>query len=120
MSRLSAARLSSLPLGLALAVCAARAQRQPSVPAPSPADKHTLTPMPTPKIPPGALELVKLESDFEDAVAKGGGKAFASWFAEDAVTLNNGQPAVEGQRAIAAQANWDPKKIGRASCRERV
>jgi ketosteroid isomerase-like protein len=65
--------------------------------------------MPTPTIPPGALELVKLEGDFANAVAKGGGKAFASWFADDAVTLNNGQPAVLGQRAIAAQANWDPK-----------
>jgi ketosteroid isomerase-like protein len=55
------------------------------------------------------VELVKLEGDFENAVAKGGGKAFASWFADDAVTLNNGQPAVRGQRAIAAQATWDPK-----------
>jgi ketosteroid isomerase-like protein len=25
------------------------------------------------------------------------------------VTLNNGQPAVQGQRAIAGQATWDPK-----------
>ena len=52
---------------------------------------------------------MKLEGDFENAVAKGGGKAFASWFADDAVTLNNGQPAVQGQLAIAGQANWDPK-----------
>jgi ketosteroid isomerase-like protein len=110
MSCLSAFRLSSLPLGLALLVCTAGAQ-QPSMPAPTPAapGQHVLIPMPTPTIPPGALELVKLEGDFANAVAKGGGKAFASWFAEDAVTLNNGQPAVLGQRAIAAQANWDPK-----------
>lgn len=110
MSRLSAAWLSSLSLCLALSVRAAGAQ-QPSVPAPSPAapDKHTLIPMQTPAISPGALELVKLEGDFENAVSKGGGKAFASWFADDAVTLNNGQPAVQGQPAIAAQANWDPK-----------
>lgn len=81
------------------------------MPAPTPAGpvKPRLIPMPTPTIPPGALELVKLEGDFENAVAKGGGKAFASWFADDAVTLNNGQPAVLGQRAIAAQADWDPK-----------
>ena len=39
---------------------------------------------------------------------EGGGKAFATWFAEDAVTLNNGKPAVLGRGAIAAQANWDP------------
>lgn len=108
MSRLFATRLSSLPLGLALLVWAAAAQ-QPSVPAPTPADKHTLIPMPMPAVSPGALELMKLEGDFANAVAKGGGKAFASWFADDAVTLNNGQPAVQGQRAIAARANWDPK-----------
>jgi ketosteroid isomerase-like protein len=110
MSRLSAARLFLLPVGFALFVCAAGAQ-QPSMPAPTPTapDKPKLIPMPTPTIPPGALELVKLEGEFESAVAKGGGKAFASWFADDAVTLNNGQPAVQGQPAIAAQANWDPK-----------
>ena len=90
MSRLFAARLGSLPLGFALLASAAVAQ-QPSVPAPAPADKHTLIPMPMPTVPRGALELMKLEGDFENAVAKGGGKAFASWFAEDAVTLNNGQ-----------------------------
>ena len=38
-----------------------------------------------------------------------GGKAFATWFAEDAVTLNNGRPAVQGRGNIAAQATWDPK-----------
>ncbi|HEV2578166.1 MAG TPA: nuclear transport factor 2 family protein [Acidobacteriaceae bacterium] len=108
MSRTFAARLSSLPLGLALLVPAAAAQ-QPSMPAPVPADRHTLIPLPTTKISAGALELMKLEGDFANDVAKGGGKAFASWFADDAVTLNNGQPAVQGQPAIAAQANWDPK-----------
>lgn len=110
MSRLSAARLSLVPLGFALIVCGACAQ-QPSIPAPTPAapDNPKLIPMPMPTIPPGALELMKLEGDFANAVAKGGGKAFASWFADDAVTLNNGRPAVQGQRAIAAQANWDPK-----------
>ena len=108
MSRLFAARLSSLSLGFALLVCAAAAQ-QPSVPAPVPADQHTLIPAPTSTVAPGALELMKLEGDFANAVAKGGGKAFASWFADDAVTLNNGQPAVQGQRAIAEHATWDPK-----------
>lgn len=98
-------------LSFALAVAAAAASAQQSVPAPVPAapDQHTLIPLQTPTISPGAMELVKLEGDFENAVAKGGGKAFASWFADDAVTLNNGQPAVRGQRAIAANATWDPK-----------
>jgi len=111
MSPLStAARIFVSPLGFVLLLCSAAAQ-QPAVPAPVPAapDKHTLIPMQTQGISPEALELVKLEGDFENAVAKGGGKAFASWFADDGVTLNNGQPAVRGQRAIAGQANWDPK-----------
>ena len=81
---------------------------QPAVPA-APSDKHHLTPFTNPTLSPGVLELMRLEGDFEKAVEKGGGKAFASWFAEDGVTLNNGRPAVQGQRAIAAQANWDPK-----------
>lgn len=101
---------SLLPLVLAVSTSAACAQQ--SVPPPTPAgpDQHTLIPFTSePAISPGALELVKLEGDFENAVAKGGGKAFASWFADDGVTLNNGQPAVRGQRAIAAQATWDPK-----------
>jgi len=42
-------------------------------------------------------------------VAAGGGKAFAFWFADDAVSLSNGRPAVLGRGAIAAQADWDPK-----------
>jgi ketosteroid isomerase-like protein len=72
--------------------------------------KHVLIPFKNrPALTPGELELVKLESQFQDAVSKGGGAAFASWFAEDGVTLNNGQPAVLGRQAIAGVANWDPK-----------
>jgi ketosteroid isomerase-like protein len=104
------ALIFALSLGFALVLCPAHAQ-QPSVPPPVPAvpDKHTLVPMPIPAISAGALELVKLEGDFENDVAKGGGKAFASWFADDGVTLNNGKPAVQGRTAIAGQATWDPK-----------
>src|SRR5579875_1695401 len=100
----------TLPLGLSLALtaCASGAQ-QGSVPPPQPTrpDQHTLIPSQNPRLPPGSLELLKLEGDFQNAVAKGGGRAFASWFAEDGVTLNNGQPAVLGQQAIAGQATWD-------------
>ncbi len=56
------------------------------------------------------VELLDLEGRFAEAVAAGGGKAFAEWFADDAVVLNNGKPALLGRGAIAAQANWDPKK----------
>jgi ketosteroid isomerase-like protein len=50
-----------------------------------------------------------LEGRFSQAVTDGGGKAFATWFADDGITLNNGKPAVLGRTAIAAQAQWDPK-----------
>ena len=71
---------------------------------------HLISPLTQPSIPPGVITLLQLDAQFADAVSKGGGPAFASWFAEDAVTLNNGKPAILGHRAIADNANWDPKK----------
>jgi ketosteroid isomerase-like protein len=67
------------------------------------------SPLVQPTLTPGVLLLLELEGKFAQSVAAGGGKAFASWFTDDAVTLNNGKPAVLGIAAIAAQANWDPK-----------
>lgn len=52
---------------------------------------------------------MELDGRFEKSVVEGGGKAFASWFADDAVILSNGKPAVMGHTAIVAQAQWDPK-----------
>jgi ketosteroid isomerase-like protein len=66
-------------------------------------------PLAQPTLSPGVLLLMELEGRFEKAVEAGGGKAFSSWFADDAVTLNNGKPAVLGRAAITAQAQWDPK-----------
>ena len=68
----------------------------------------TYTPLHTTPLSPGVLELLKLEGQFSSAVSEGGGKAFSSWFADDGVTLNNGQPAVLGRSAISSIANWDP------------
>jgi ketosteroid isomerase-like protein len=67
------------------------------------------SPIAQPTLSPGVILLMELEGRFAKAVAEGGGKAFASWFADDAVTLNNGKPAVLGRAAIAAQAQWSPK-----------
>ena len=67
------------------------------------------SPLSQPTLSPGVLTLMELEGRFAQAVATGGGKAFSSWFADDAVTLNNGKPAVLGRASIAAQATWDPK-----------
>jgi ketosteroid isomerase-like protein len=67
------------------------------------------SPLSQPTLSPGVLTLMELEGRFAKAVAGGGGKAFAAWFADDAVTLNNGRPAVLGRASIAAQATWDAK-----------
>jgi len=68
-----------------------------------------VSPVVQPTLTPGQIQLIELEGRFAQETADGGGKAFASWFAEDAVTLSNGQPAVLGRGAIAAAANWNPK-----------
>jgi ketosteroid isomerase-like protein len=73
------------------------------------ASNAVISPLSQPTLTPGVLLLMELEGRFAQDVAKRGGKAFASWFADDAVTLSNGSPAVLGRGAIAAQAQWDPK-----------
>jgi len=55
---------------------------------------------------PGKALLFDLEAKFARATAEGGGKAFATWFAEDGVSLANGQAPVHGRAAIAKQATW--------------
>jgi ketosteroid isomerase-like protein len=98
-----------------LTVSAAAAQTAPASPAPAPGfdslahPPAVITPLTQPTLSPGIVLLMELDGRFAQAVAAGGGKAFASWFADDAVTLNNGRPAVFGHNAIAAQAQWDPK-----------
>jgi ketosteroid isomerase-like protein len=69
-----------------------------------------VSPLTQPTLTPGQIELLELEAKFSADTAKGGGKAFASWFADDAVTLSNGKPPVIGRTAIAASAQWDPAK----------
>ena len=72
--------------------------------------KPAVSPLTQPTLSPGVILLMELEGKFAQAVAEGGGKAFASWFADDAVILNNGQPPVVGRAAISAKAQWDPKE----------
>jgi len=79
----------------------------PFDPLASPPSSASLLTQPT--LTPGALILINLEHRFAADVATGGGKAFATWFAEDAVSLSNGRPAVLGRGAVATNANWDPK-----------
>lgn len=93
-------------LGLA-SLCSAQA----APPAFDPLGKPsaTITPLSQPTLSPGVLQLLELDGRFSDEVARGGGKVFASWFADDAVTLNNGRPAVLGRAGISAQAQWSSK-----------
>jgi ketosteroid isomerase-like protein len=58
---------------------------------------------------PGKALLFDLEAKFAKATLDGGGKVFATWFAEDGVSLGNNQVAVHGRDAIAKQATWLPQ-----------
>jgi ketosteroid isomerase-like protein len=73
--------------------------------APSVQSPNALT---TPSYSANVAFLFDLERRFAADTAAGGGAAFARWFAEDAVTLSNGQAPVLGRAAIAAGATWAP------------
>lgn len=59
---------------------------------------------------PGKVFLFKLEAQFAKDVAAEGGAGFASWFADDGVTLGNGKPPVVGKVAIEKSAAWTPQQ----------
>ena len=73
---------------------------------PLPGMRAETSPLAQPSRSPGVLFLFELERKFAASVAVGGGKSFASWFADDAVTLNNGKAAILGRGNIAAQTTW--------------
>ena len=52
--------------------------------------------------------LFDLEAKFEQATVAGGGPAFATFFAEDAVTIQNKTDVKRGQANIASSAKWLP------------
>lgn len=66
------------------------------------------SPVTQPTLSPGTMELLQLDVQFSDETVKGGGKAFSSWFADDALTLNNGKQPMYGKANIAAAAGWSP------------
>ena len=77
---------------------------------PSAPPAGSTNPLTNPGVSPGAQFLYDLEAKFAADTARGGGPAFASWFAPDAVTLANGKAPVVGHDAIAAAATWSPKE----------
>jgi ketosteroid isomerase-like protein len=64
-----------------------------------------------PSLPPGTLFLFGLEAKFAKETAERGGAAFGSYFADDAVTIDDGERAVKGREAIARGATWSPADI---------
>ena len=62
-----------------------------------------------PTMRPGKGVLMDLETRVAKDVAERGGAGFAAWFAEDGVSLGNGDAPVIGKVAIAKSAKWDPK-----------
>ena len=68
------------------------------------------SPLTQPTLSPGLLQLLDLDGRFSDEVQKGGGAAFGRWFADDALTLNNGRAPVYGKARIAASATWTAKE----------
>jgi ketosteroid isomerase-like protein len=115
----AASILFSLSLSLGASVLHAQSgPTPPGKPNPAASAAQALDPLAAPSsaslldqptLTPGALFLINLERRFAAEVATGGGKAFAAWFADDAVSLSNGRAPVVGRTAIAANATWDPK-----------
>ena len=102
-------RRSAILLASFAIATAAHAQSPSLDPFAKPQSGQSISTLTQPTLSPGVIFLFELEAKFAKAVATGGGKAFSSWFADDAVTLNNGRAAVLGKLAIAQQAQWDPK-----------
>ncbi|HWR52440.1 MAG TPA: DUF4440 domain-containing protein [Bryobacteraceae bacterium] len=50
-------------------------------------------------------ELMQLDREFDEAVARGGSEAWASYFAEDGIMLPNGGAIVTGRQAIQETMN---------------
>lgn len=96
--------LAAAPLASLFATpLSAAAQAPLAFPAPA-----TESALPQTTLTPGVVQLLTLDGEFSQSVAKGGGAAFASWFAEDAVTLNNGKVPILGKAHIGATARWKP------------
>jgi len=72
------------------------------------ADQQTsaANPLADTSINPGKALLLDLEARFAKDVAVRGGAGFASWFADDGVTLGNGVAPSIGKDAIAKSAKW--------------
>jgi len=82
---------------------------QGQLPEPGSTASRAPNPLSDTSVKPGKRILFDLEANFARDVAARGGAAFAEWFAEDGVELNNGQPPLIGNAAIAKHASWSAK-----------
>jgi ketosteroid isomerase-like protein len=99
---------ASFVVCLAVSAGMARGQLlQPSPPQPGTNPSGSV--LTNPGLTPQDQFLYDLEAKFAADTAKGGGKSFGTWFAPDAVTLENGGAPVVGHDAIAARATWTPE-----------
>jgi len=96
-------------MGLLTMALAAAAPLHGQLPEPGGVASSAPNPLLDPTVKPGKILLFDLEARFAKDVAERGGAAFADWFAEDGVALNNGQSPLLGRVAIAKSANWSPK-----------
>jgi ketosteroid isomerase-like protein len=107
----TAARIAAVLLFCGTAVAAIAQTQSPLGPLSQPfSQPPTSQPLLTSTISPGTAFLFNLEQKFAAAVAVGGGKAFASFFDKDGMTLANKQAPIVGQAAIASHATWSPDR----------
>jgi ketosteroid isomerase-like protein len=92
--------------GLAVGWCARAGRAQ--LPEPG-TTAQTPNPLTDSTVKPGKMLLFDLEARFARDVLEHGGAAFANWFADDGVALNNGAAPLIGKVAIVKSANWSPK-----------
>ena len=76
---------------------------------PMPGEQPSPNPLTDATAKPGKVLLFDLEARFAKDVKERGGAAFADWFAEDGVSLSNGQAPVIGRVAIVQSARWSPR-----------
>lgn len=98
---------NAILLGLSMLLSAA-APAHGQLPEPGSA-ANAPNPLSDPTVKPGKILLFDLEARFAKDVLERGGHAFADWFAEDGVALNNGKAPLIGRVAIARSAAWSPK-----------
>jgi ketosteroid isomerase-like protein len=100
---------NAILLGLSMMMFAATVPAYGQMIEPGSAPASAPNPLSDPTVNPGKILLFDLEARFAKDVLEHGGKAFADWFAEDGVALNNGKAPLVGRVAIIRSADWDPK-----------